>query len=834
MNFNDIREKSKGYKGAILLDKLFPYSFRKNSRSVIDIICAGFVVAAILHFIITKFGIAPASVLEVLGSSGAPLYGLLSIVIFLWLVLTLMDAFYFSLAFLSHTPSLPELPAWNKPPITFEAALILDNLGSHDLTKGFFLSPFGRKVFLRLGFSRNVCESFISKSRSLAVASECVLPGLKPGLKNDSFGAGDILEVLYDKDHDLAAFLSERGISKKDFLGAVLWVERYSALSLLKRRWWARERLGRIRGVGKDWAYGGAYLLERYAHDISDGSFNRTVFGKNPLIASAADSLERVLARDREANALFVGEEGGVRLEVIYELGARIISGSILSPLEHKRIFLFEGVSFVAATKRKEVFESELISIFNESAKAGNIIVVIPDFAEFLAEAKHLGSDPLSILESYLRSSLIQVVGIVSPDVFIGSLERNQKLMTLFEKVVVSGIDSDSVISFLEDRAADIESRQSILFTYPAIRAIAEGSDRYFSSGTLLDRASDFLSEIVPEVIKAGRHVILREDVYDLIKQKTGVPLGNIDDAEKTKLLNLEKVIGERIVGQSEAVKAIAHSMRRARSGVGNPGRPMGSFLFLGPTGVGKTETTKALAAIFFGSEERIIRLDMSEYKTEDALERLIGFAANMQEGILSSKLREQQYGVLLLDEFEKTHTKVLDLFLQILDEGYFSDMSGRRVNARNLMIIATSNAGSDLIWEMMSAKGGSASAGPAQLDKNMIVDEIVKRGIFRPELLNRFDGVVVFHPLKEDELRQIAKLMLKKLEKRLREKGIEFSASPDLIEMLVREGSDPKFGARPMNRAIQEKVEHFIATKMIQGEIIPGSRVEISAQNLE
>jgi ATP-dependent Clp protease ATP-binding subunit ClpA len=253
----------------------------------------------------------------------------------------------------------------------------------------------------------------------------------------------------------------------------------------------------------------------------------------------------------------------------------------------------------------------------------------------------------------------------------------------------------------------------------------------------------------------------------------------------------------------------------------------MGSFLFLGPTGVGKTETTKALADAFFGGEGAIIRLDMSEYKTIDALERLIGNFAIGKPGVLTSMLRDKPYGVLLLDEFEKTSKDVMDLFLQILDEGIFSDMSGRKVNARNLIIIATSNAGSEMIWKIVKEKGENA------INKDEIISYIVNQGIFKPELINRFDGAIIFKPLTRVYLAKIAELMMKKLNKRLVEKGLEVLITPELINALVERGTDPTFGARPMNRAIQDKIETMVADKILRGEAPAGTKIVFGSEDL-
>ena len=319
-----------------------------------------------------------------------------------------------------------------------------------------------------------------------------------------------------------------------------------------------------------------------------------------------------------------------------------------------------------------------------------------------------------------------------------------------------------------------------------------------------------------------------KNEVVGLIKNKTGIPASAATPTERDKLLNLETILQKRVVGQGEALKAVATAARRARSGIQNPNRPLGSFLFLGPTGVGKTETAKALAEAFFGDEKKILRLDMSEYKGDEAMDKLIGSFERGRPGVLSSLVRENPYGVLLLDEFEKAARDVLDLFLQVLDEGFFTDMSGKRVNLRNLLIIATSNAGADKIWQFVK------QGGDLQNHKNEIVDELVSQAILKPELLNRFDGVILFQPIVGDDLRAVAKLQLKKLAERLREKSVDLAINEQLVDYLVQFGTDPKFGARPLNRAIQDKVEALIAEKLLKGEIQPGQKVELTGTDLQ
>jgi ATP-dependent Clp protease ATP-binding subunit ClpA len=287
----------------------------------------------------------------------------------------------------------------------------------------------------------------------------------------------------------------------------------------------------------------------------------------------------------------------------------------------------------------------------------------------------------------------------------------------------------------------------------------------------------------------------------EFVELKTGIPAGQVKDFEKQKLMNLEQLLHERVVGQDEAIVAISQAIRRSRSGLGKTNRPIGSFLFLGPTGVGKTETAKALGDIFFGANVPTVRFDMSEFSNQEALARLIGDSNTNTPGLLANAVREHAYGLLLLDEFEKASKDVHNLFLQILDEGFFSDVQGKKVNLRNMIIIATSNAGTD-------------------------IDQLVAHGDFRPELINRFDGVIFFQPLGDINLNKVTRLMLKNLSSRLKEKGIELVITDDLISVLMEKGNDPHFGARPMNRAIADLVEEKIAEGLISGTIKSGSKV--------
>ena len=506
-----------------------------------------------------------------------------------------------------------------------------------------------------------------------------------------------------------------------------------------------------------------------------------------------------------------------------------IIEGTIFPELEHKAIWQLYPESVVASGKTKGAVEELMLGVLNEAVRAGNIILAIDNFPEFTNSLSALGVDAIEIFAPFLESPAIHVIALAEPLSFRRVLEVNTGLMRFFQKIEITEPEEEELIDILEDLVWKMESERGnrVLITFPSIEEVARGATQYLVTGAMPKRGVDLMEEACDDAVRTGQYLITPQLVQELIERKTKIPLGTVTPEERDKLLHLEDFLHKRVVGQDEAIAAVANAVRRARSEIRNPKRPIGTFLFLGPTGVGKTETAKALAESYFGNEDAMVRFDMSEYQTEDALTRFVGSAERNEPGVLTSKMRQTPYCLLLLDEFEKASFEIKNLFLQILDEGFFSDYSGERINMRNVIMIATSNAGASMIWELVK-NGGDPS-----ILHDQLIDHVQREKILSPELLNRFDAIVVYKPLGKDSLHTIASMMLQKLAGRLKEQNITFHITDDLVNAVAEGGYDPEFGARPMQRFIQNRIEKIISDKILKGEIGPGSTVTLSGKDL-
>ena len=391
---------------------------------------------------------------------------------------------------------------------------------------------------------------------------------------------------------------------------------------------------------------------------------------------------------------------------------------------------------------------------------------------------------------------------------------EGKSLGSVMTKVEISEPKDNQAIQIIESKIGQLEAKHKIYFSYNAIETVIKLSDKYIHDKYLPQKAIDILQVVAVQVVKKKGEdsLVTKEDIAEVVSEITKIPVTKISEKESEKLLQLEEKIHERMVNQEEAVKMVSASLRRARTELRENKRPIANFLFLGPTGVGKTELAKTVSEVYFGEEKYMIRVDMSEYQHQDSIKKMIGDASGAI-GYLTEAVRKAPFSLILLDEIEKAHPDILNLFLQVMDDGRLTDGQGRTIDFTNAIIIATSNAGALFIQEEIK-KGADI-----ETIKQGLINEHLNK-VMRPELVNRFDGIVVFEPLKMENVVAIARLMLNKIQKMMEAKGIGFQASEEGIKKLAQAGFDPKFGARPLRRLLQEQVENKIANRVLAGEL--------------
>jgi len=745
-------------------------------------------------------------------------YGLFFMAAGVWLLVFMTDM-YIKHFYFSGIGDGQEKQKKDFETMTYEWADIVFSMKETDVAYGLFFSEQGKERAARLGISYADIESFF-----LHRAQPVPLHQFTYDQKG--YDVSHMARRIIEQDEELRDFCAGFGVVPETFVHACAWVSRRDAKRKQEERWWSRASLGRIPSIGTEWSLGFVPTLSSVAQPIESYPGYADVSETTAsLYGDAVTELEHVLGRSRYANAVMVGTRAGEMIKPVMLLNTRIQHGTVYSELEHKRLYILSCDHLVGETDSAQEIEALLTRIFREAARAEEVVIVIPHIAGCIRALDTYGIDIIEFMRPYISSPVVQIIALATRQEYESSVRS--KTGSLCDEVVLSDDATDvSLRRVIMHEIERVESAEDVLFTYRSVEALARAVSRLFTSAEHVSRIQTLVPELAHVVQKAGRQLVIPEDVDSVLSVKTGVPGKAVSEKEKTKLLELEDLLHKRVVGQNEAIRAIGDALRRSRSGIGSPRRPMGSFLFLGPTGVGKTETARSLAAVFFESEDNMIRFDMTEYSGADALSRLIGDFATGKPGVLVSRLRERPYGIVLLDEFEKAHSTVHDLFLQILDEGKFADMRGEEVNARNAMIIATSNAASDLIWNLMQEKHAAHM-------REQVIDYMVERNIFKPELLNRFDGIVAFHPLEKTHIGKVAERMLEKLARRLKGQGYHLSYTKDLVDRLVEIGSDPKFGARPIARAINERVEGAIARRILEGKVKAGDMVEISAADL-
>lgn len=701
--------------------------------------------------------------------------------------------------------------------MAYEVARILQT-GSDDVAARFYSSHQGYALFMRLGIAPDQVRTYLSGPRKRLKISDLELP------QDHFITFSDLAQAIFAVDSMLGEMLQEAGVTKEHFDNSLSWVTRTYYQYKQTQRWWAKDQLQKKGSIGGDWSYGYSYLLGKFSRPLSNNSIFSNLITETDYAAEKVAELETTLTRSREANALLVGDPGVGKMDILQQVAERIRRQTAPAELQGKKLIVLDSDLLLARFDTKQELERTFIALLQQAAQAGNVIMVIENITGFIRAGASLGVDIPALIEPYFGAPELNLIFTADP----GSYHHEFERLAIRQKLEVLFIDPPNLVGtekLLQDISREHEKRYGVWLTYLALRAIASSADRYIVAGVMPDKAVDLLVEVLAAANTNGIGLVTEDFVQTFVSKKTGIPVGPIQDEEREILLDLEGRLHERVVGQEAAITAISSAMRRARAGIQAGDRPLGSFMFLGPTGVGKTETAKALAHVFFGSEANMQRIDMSEYSSPESFERLLGTPTS--SGVLSDIMQEHPYAVVLLDEFEKATQQVHDLFLQILDEGRYTDARGTTVNMRNTIIIATSNAGSQFILE--AVKDGRSLA----TEKETIVDVIIQNGIYRPELLNRFDGIILFEPLKRDEQRTVAGFLLDELKERLQDQGYQLQLDSSVMDVLVEAGYSPEFGARPMRRVLQDQIEEAIAKKIIAGNVKKGDTITIAQQDL-
>lgn len=594
------------------------------------------------------------------------------------------------------------------------------------------------------------------------------------------------------------------------------------------RMWWELDNLFNTVPIGRDWTHGFTPTLERYATDLSSAASEHDARPMTIGREKEMQDIETILCKTKGANILLVGEEGVGKLTIIESLAYRIHIGRGNPILAFKRLIRINLEKVLSEAQDPKVRENILENLFDEAEKAGNIIFVIENFDKYLSSGE--GRIDLSTpIEKFTRSDKIHVIGLSTPGAYQKYLYSKDFLRSSFSLIELKEVTKDLALVILLDHCHRFESRYNVIIPYETLVATIEKSSFFITEIPFPEKALQILDDACvninnnPNIPKNSDHVVMPDTIDIVLSSRTHTPT-TLTNSFKEKLLNIYDNLSSGVIGQQKAIHNLSDALQRSFLLLGKRKKPLASFLFLGPTGVGKTETAKILAKEFFESEHHIIRFDMSEFQRIEDIPHLIGDVTSGEPGQLVARIREQPYGVLLLDEIEKAHHDLLNIFLTLLDEGYIADASGKRVDCKSLVIIATSNAGALEFYSDLTSENKQKNS-----DMNDIMDFLITKKYFSPEFLNRFDGVIAFEPLTGLNAYAIAKKMIENIAKEIASNHkVQIVVRDETIQNILKEKFNPAYGARNLERSIQQVVETVIAQKVLSGEAKAGSTVEV------
>ena len=703
------------------------------------------------------------------------------------------------------------------------AADVLGRLGKdptpQDIARAVAAVPSGQFFAARFGITGNFLQNITTDQPADAAVVWQAATEIRQLTSSQRITGAVLVVAIVKSFGQHESLLAHMQLDMDDLIAGVKW---YDHLRGLIDRTREPRRTG---GIARDFSFGYIPLLKRFGQNLSNSVGSRITVE----VAShrkALDQLIDTFGSGGRQNAALVGESGTGKTTIVHAFAERILDAKAKIPasLKFRQVFILDSAALIAAAPGRGELEGLIMQVLGEAYSAKNIIICLDNAQLFFEEG--VGSvDLTNVLLPILEAGNLRIILTMDEQRYLQIGQRNPGLINALNRISVPPSDRTETIAVMQDQLIFTEYQRKVTYMYQALDEAYRLSERYVHDLAMPGRALKLL-ESAASYAESG--FVTGNSVQQAIEQtmdiKVGVATG---EDEREKLLNLEDHIHERMINQTRAVQVVSDALRRARAGVRNQNRPIGTFLFLGPTGVGKTELAKALADVYFGGEDRMVRLDLNEYVRSEDVARLIADGADDPTS-LTAQVMKQPFAVVLLDEIEKAHPQVLTTLLQLLDEGILRDIKNREVSFRDAIIIATSNAGADRIREYIE-RGYKL-----QDFEQKFVDELISSNQFRPEFLNRFDEIVVFRPLEKPELVQVVDLILAGVNKQMALQKVSVSVDADAKEFLVDKGYDPRLGARPMRRVVQRAVENLVAKQMLSGSVPPGTVITVTKDQVQ
>lgn len=620
-------------------------------------------------------------------------------------------------------------------------------------------------------------------------------------------------KIAADEQDQKEKFVTAHTLDQSNRTEVEKWYDTIVKHTSEKVPWYDKDKLLSVVPLARDWTAGFTPTMDKFCNNEVPSSYDIHLIGRTEELSQ----MEHILSKDQNANLMLVGDEGVGRETIIRCLSEKIYYGQVLPLLAYKRVLTIDLQKILSVSTDHISRLNTLSDIFKEAQEARNIILVIHDLDQYVSTIDgHI--DCSDILSQYAASK-INIIATSTPVNYQKYIYPNAKIHEIFTKIDIEEVSPEQCMTILQSLSLKLEDKYQIIIPYETILESINKASQFVGALPLPESAIQILNETSTLVDSDKDQKILTPDIIDkYLEQKLHVPVV-VTDALKDKLIGIEQELNKQIIDQPQAIDALSTSLKNAFMAGGRDKKPLSTFLFLGPTGVGKTQTAKALSELFFTDKTALIRLDMPNYQTKEDIGRLIGDSQN--PGELTQKIRNQPYGVLLLDEIEKANRDLLNIFLSVLDEGYFNDARGERVDCRSLIIIATSNAGADYIFTRL--------ANNQTITTDDLLNELITNNIYSPEFLNRFDGVIIFQPLSPNSVLTIAQQIITQLDADLfASQGVHIEVSNATLSSLITQNYNPQFGARDLSRIIDFHIKEKISTKLLEEDIAKGSTIHL------